>query len=326
MDESFDLSWVAEGLRGVSPPLRLTLHTADGDTPLGDRLADLARELATQAPDEVVLEPSDAEVPAKPALTLSAPDGNRSLHYLALPMGPESAPFREAVLGLVGRGEAAGPELAELDRPADLTVFIAAACPHCPQAVRAAHRVALATDGLTVSVVDAQFFPELAERHGVQSVPTTVLDGEGSRTGVIPAIELAAWIASRGTAAFERQALLTLVEESRFDEATRQILEARGAEHFAALWRGSATSLRMGLQLLAEEALEAAPSALDAVVPELLPLLGPEHERPLRGDTAYLLGIIGAAEAQQPLRALLEDPDPEVVEAAEEALEELAER
>ena len=54
--------------------------------------------------------------------------------------------------------------------------------------------------------------------------------------------------------------------------------------------------------------------------PNLINLLGAEDDA-LRGDTADLLGQIGHPGARKPLQALLHDPNPDIVEIAEEALE-----
>jgi HEAT repeat protein len=74
-----------------------------------------------------------------------------------------------------------------------------------------------------------------------------------------------------------------------------------------------------------EEALEADRAALDGLVSGLLPIL-PSEDAALRGDTADLLGRIAHWTARDPLRALLDDPNPDVAEIASEALEEIDDR
>lgn len=84
-------------------------------------------------------------------------------------------------------------------------------------------------------------------------------------------------------------------------------------------------SERIALMLVAEEVLEANPTMLDPVIERLLPVLGGD-DASLRGDTADLLGKTGNLIAREPMERLLEDPVSDVVEVAEEALEELEER
>jgi HEAT repeat protein len=75
---------------------------------------------------------------------------------------------------------------------------------------------------------------------------------------------------------------------------------------------------RMAALLVLQQAHQRAPGCLAATVPDLVALLGSSDAR-VRGDVADLLGTIGDARALEPLRALCEDADEEVAEAAREA-------
>jgi len=212
--------------------------------------------------------------------------------------------------------------LSELKRPVELLVFIGATCPHCPGAVRSANRLALASPLVTVSIVDVQLHSSLAERFNVRSVPLTVLDGDLAVTGVARPGELLDKILSRDDDSHGENLLLSLVEQGRFDDAAGRMRTGSGAAHFVVLWKGSATSLRLGLMMAVEAALEADRAALDGLVAGLLPILG-TGDAVLRGDTADLLGRIGHRAATNPLRSLLEDPHPDVAEIVSEALDEI---
>jgi thioredoxin-like negative regulator of GroEL len=214
--------------------------------------------------------------------------------------------------------DATRARLEALDDAADVQVFIAAACPHCPQAVRAAHRLALAGKQVRVTVIDAQRFPGLAEQLNVKSVPTTVLDGDMSFTGVVPAPELAGHILSRGTSEHAAARFALLIEAGNVNEGIERVL-AGEAEHFLSSWKKSATSQRIVLMTIAEEVLEQAPEAFHAIVPELITILSVD-DAPLRGDTADLLGQIGHPDGLEALMLLLNDPVPDVAEIAAEAL------
>jgi glutaredoxin len=255
--------------------------------------------------------------------------GLGKIHYQALPEGPEAPPFVEAVLGPTRNGDGAGESWAEqlslLKRPAELLVFVGATCPHCPGAARSASRIALATPLVTVSIVDVELHAKLAERFKVRAVPLTVLDGDLALTGVVRPAELAEKILSRDGDSHGKDVLLSLVEQGRFDQASDRMQTGPGAAHFVEIWKGSATSLRIGLMMAVEEALEANRAALDGLVADLLPILQ-SGDAVLRGDTADLLGKIGHGAARDALTALLEDPNPDVAEIAGEALEEIDDR
>jgi len=247
-----------------------------------------------------------------------------------VPGGLESPPFVEALLGL-SEGTSKGPtgqlsdQLKDLERPADLFVFVAPTCPHCPEAARAANRIALANPQVTTTVIDVQQFPELARKFNVKSVPLTILDTELFLTGVVPATELAGKILSRGSDEYHARLFVSLIEEGRVSQAVSRILSGGSLKYFLKAWKGSTTSLRIGLVLMAEEVLEEDRSAMDSIVKELMGELGSD-DAAMRGDTADLLGRIGHSSAAQALEALKGDSNPDVVEIAVEALEEIDER
>jgi hypothetical protein len=324
MPDKIDYSQIRNVLRKRKTPLKLTLYTASGDqAPFSDLLADVARKTTEAAGTCAELrEGEDAgEVPATPALVIASGDRGE-IRYLALPEGPEAEPFEEALTGEFRGGEELPQEtrlqLATLNDPADLQVFIASACPHCPQAVRAAHRLAMAGSQIRVTVIDAQRFPQLAERFTVKSVPTTVLDGDMALTGVIPATQLAAHILSRGSTEHAAARFASLIEGGNVTEGTERVL-AGEADHFLTVWTKSATSSRIVLMTIAEEVLSQDPNALNGIVQGLISILAVE-DAPLRGDTADLLGQIGHPDGLEALRPLLNDPVPDVAEIAAEAL------
>jgi HEAT repeat protein len=80
--------------------------------------------------------------------------------------------------------------------------------------------------------------------------------------------------------------------------------------------------VRLGTAALVEELAGNHPDELKAIVSGLTALL--THENPnVRGDTAYVLGIIRDHSAEVALRAALNDENPGVRESARGALEEI---
>jgi glutaredoxin len=317
MLDEFDRKRLRDGLTNLPAPIELVLHPPREETPFSKRLTDAANNYQQVAVGSIKIKKGyGAGLPAVPALTINF-RGRANIHYLAIPEGPEAPPFVEALVDLPKGTAGYDPEwirpLASLKLPARLWVFIAAACPHCPQAVRAANRIALTTPQVTTVIIDAQQFPDLAERYHAKSVPMTVIDGEMSIVGVIPPAKLVEKILTRD----EKEIFLSLVETGRLDDAVSKIQEG-----FPHAWKNSATQLRMGLMLVAEKALSQDPHAMDSLVPELLPATR-SKDAALRGDTADLLGHIGHPLAKQALESLLKDSNPDVAEIAEEALEAL---
>jgi len=222
----------------------------------------------------------------------------------------------------------AGP-LETLEKEIDILLFIAPGCTACPHQVRSVATLTLASPKIAVEIVDATQEPEFAAQYGVRSVPTTVVNDELIMVGVIPARELALRILAQQGPDADKVIFASLVESGRFSEAAGHIWEGHGLKPFLELWSQSNMEQRVHLFMVAQEALVADEECMDSLVPELIQGLedgGPLAQDPSRkGDTADLLGKIGHPDARPVLEAMTRDPNPEVAEAAEEALEDLAE-
>jgi len=221
-----------------------------------------------------------------------------------------------------------GP-LEKLEKETDILLFIAPGCTACPHQIRAVATLTLASPKIAVEIVDATQEPEFASQYGVRAVPTTVVNDELIMVGVIPARELALRILAQQGPDSDKVVFASLVESGRFSDAASHIWDGHGLEAFGDLWSKSTMEQRMNLFLVAEEALAADEGCMDALLPILI--AGLEPGKPLaedpsrKGDTADLLGKIGHPDARPVLEALTRDPNPEVVEAAEEALADLGE-
>ncbi len=86
------------------------------------------------------------------------------------------------------------------------------------------------------------------------------------------------------------------------------------------LLRDESISVRLGTSALVESLAEEDPGNVSQAAGVLLPLLE-EGSPTVRGDAAYLLGIIGDPAALPGLRKRAEDENPDVREAVREALE-----
>jgi hypothetical protein len=323
-----DLKHLGPQLAALTAPVQLVVRPASDESPLGSQLADLASRIEEAAGGAVsVRREEGAALPALPGLTLACRD-REPITYLASPEGHQAAPFGEALLDLpecaTTEAETRGL-LADLREPVELLVFVATGCPHCPHAVRAANRLALDSPFVTTTIVDAQWFPELAERYAVRSVPVTLVDRALTILEVVPPEALAKRILSRADPGYGIEVFQSLVEAGRHTDAAAQIIERSGGKAFVAVWKGTTTFERVPLLIVAEEVLDADPTGLDDLVPDLLPVLE-APDGALRGDTADLLGQIGHSAAAAALEALLTDPNPDVAEVAADALEEIRER
>jgi hypothetical protein len=253
-----------------------------------------------------------------------------NLRYLALPGGRELPPFLQSLV-YYSRGETAlkSRSLSALDgfiTPTKVEVMMSPACPHCPLVVGLVNQLALVSSYLEVSIVDVALFPDHAQQYRVRAVPTVVIDAEDQLVGDISEEILVDNLTSRDPSSFH-------------PETFKRIIKGGGAERLAGmmvaendLYSGALEllsdpdwSVRMGMMVVLEGVAERSPDLARNAYPYLLKLL--DHEdRNQRGDTAYLLGLIGDTGVLKRLEALLKDENPEVAEAAFEAVQQIKER
>jgi hypothetical protein len=300
------------------------VSTDGGSDAFGANLVNVGRQISGVTMNRIRIEfDEDAPFAGKPSLTLAA-GGQKNIHYLAAPEGPEFAPFLDALLWL-GRGKDI-PDghlyepLRDLTDPVDVLVLIAAACPHCPHAVRAALALAVYRPSIRVTIADALQFPDMAERLKVKSTPTTIVNGGLTIVGQIDVAQLVDRIVSSGQTGTMTAVLRSMIESGRAEDAGTLLCRQDSPEAILPLYLSKEFSLRMGSLVAMEAALEENPRALDPIVSDLSGLLSHE-EVGLRGDTAELLGKIGDPAAIPALTQAILDPDPDVREAALEALQ-----
>ncbi len=225
-----------------------------------------------------------------------------------------------------------GP-LAKLTQEVDILLFVAPGCSVCPHQVKAVAALTLASPLIAAEIVDVMSEPELAQQYDVRAVPTTVVNDELVLVGAKHPLQMAEILLAREGPEGEKALLASLVESGRIEDAADRLLygpEPEAVLHaFLDLWSRSTLQDRMGLSLVVEEVLDQDAEGLDGLVPLLVAGLqdgSPLTQDPARkGDTADLLGKIGHPDARPVLEALSRDPNPEVAEAAADALENLEE-
>ena len=85
------------------------------------------------------------------------------------------------------------------------------------------------------------------------------------------------------------------------------------------LLRDERFRVRMGMAVLFEEMQARRPQEVALAIPALVPVLGEETPW-MRGEAVNLLGIIGTPEALAHLKALVDDPEPQIREMVADIL------
>lgn len=314
-------------LKIQSTRLEVKFYSSEEESEFSKTLSNIAESLAKEAGKGVKLSRGDGKhLPVIPAITFNHPDCG-TINYMALSEGQEVGPFKEMITkniqSVANLPENLESDLHTLEKPSEILVFVSSSCPHCPHAVRAAHLMALNSQQVTVSVIDVQRFEEFTNTFKIRSVPMIVIDRSLMINEAIAPAKLAELIISKESDDFREKALLSLVAFGNIDKALQLLVKSEnGAGIFLSAWKKSIMSQRMGLMLMAEQALDEDESVFNSIVPGLVDVLKME-DATLRGDTADLLGQIGHPDAIEPLKELLKDENEDVVEIVKEAIEQI---
>ena len=138
------------------------------------------------------------------------------LRFQGVPEAKELAPFLDALAGLHETPlEEHRALLGRMQLGDELRLYVAAACPHCPRAVRQWAALARSGSHLRVRVVDGALFPEEARRDGVKAVPTLVVDTDWRWSGQIPVGDVLRQLVDRDPAKLSAEALEGLLKEGQ---------------------------------------------------------------------------------------------------------------
>ena len=304
----------------LSGDVSIRLQTTD------DKRTDLFRgfcdQLIDAAPRVRVIEESRGQGTA-PRIRIDP-----GLHYHALPLGAELDPFLQALTYLDGHpSQAPFPFQDQLDTmtiTADLRLYVAPQCTFCPSVVRQLLPLPFSSPRIELTIIDGLLFPEMAQGHGIKSVPTLILDDDFRWTGSLQMNELVRILLKRDPAQLTLSALENMMMEGNANRLAAMILKTGTFfPSFIELLAHPLFSVRLGAMVVMEELIERNPElAMQTIEPlwERFPHADPQ----IQGDIIYLFGELGARDMVSNISDILNgDYDSEVKEAAEEALEKL---
>lgn len=201
----------------------------------------------------------------------------------------------------------------------DALLLVATGCAHCPAMID--HLTQLVKQGRLgrLEIVDAGLHAEVAEAHGVRSLPWCRIGGF-ELEGVRSLAELADWAEHAANNSGQSQYIAYLIEQHRLPEAELRIRESHSilTEIIPLLGdRSTPMAVRIGIGALIED-LEGDDALQYAVAP--LAQLTSSDDPQVRADACHYLGICGDNSSIPLIESLLDDDDPEVSEIAAETL------
>jgi glutaredoxin-like protein len=188
----------AEILAKVANPVRVILFTQESDcqfckdaVSLGQEFGSLSDKLSVEVYDlqKDAAKAAEYRVDKVPAFVVAG-EKDYGIRYYGVPAGFEFTTLLTLVELVGSRDSGLKPEsklkLSSLTSPADIQMFVTLTCPVCPGAAATAARFALESDKVSLSIIDAAEFPQLAGLYNVMAVPRTVVNRGHAFEGALP--------------------------------------------------------------------------------------------------------------------------------------------
>lgn len=256
---------------------------------------------------------------------------HKRLIYHAVPEGAELVPFLEGLSAPREIGSDDGPKhdnhLEDLKTPSFLKLFIASQCVFCPKMVQALTPMAFSHELVSLTIIDAFLFPEIAEHFGIKSVPTLLLNDQMHWSGLTSVDEIVRVMINQDPSQLSAVSIQNLLGEGRADLVAEMMMaEKKIFPAFIDLLVHEKWPVRLGAMVAMEEIIERDRNlARQSVEPlwERFPHLNGQ----VQGDVIYILGEVGTGEVIPRLKAVLKDvADGEIREAVKEAIETISKR
>jgi hypothetical protein len=274
----------------------------------------------TQLASKIIIAREDGSSQQPPQILIGS-----SLKYQALPTGLEMPPFIEALAALdsgpLQVTESIKSRLKENNLPATLTAFIAPQCTFCPKVVSQLIPLSMVESGVQLIVIDGTLFPEAAQTHKIQSVPTILIDDQFRWTGSVPIDELIDAVSTRNPALLGAASLESILKDGQAGHLAAMMLDAQKIfPAFYELLTHEKWPVRLGAMVVMEEIAEKNPAMSSEAISPLWNRFNRVSDQ-TKGDILYLFGEIADRRAVSWLEEVTAGEfDLEVKEAAREAL------
>jgi hypothetical protein len=185
----------------------------------------------------------------------------------------------------------------------------------------------LIDDQIQLIIIDGSRFPEVAEKHQIEAVPTLLLDEEFRWTGSVPLQEIIDTINNRDPASLGPASLENLLKEGQAGRLAAMMLDA--GQIFPAFYEllvHPKWHIRLGAMVVMEEVVDQNSDMTAEIINRLWDEFSSLSDS-VKGDVLYLFGVSRNRRTVAWLDEVLAgEYNEEVKEAAREAQEELNSR
>jgi glutaredoxin-like protein len=124
-----------------------------------------------------------------PAIVLHGKD-KYNIKFYGIPAGHEFGALVGSIID-VSTGTAPLPpdiieDIASIDKPIDIKVFVTPQCPYCPNMTRLAHQAAILNPLISSEMIESLEFQQLTTKYEVYGVPKTIINETTSIEGLSP--------------------------------------------------------------------------------------------------------------------------------------------
>lgn len=287
-----------------------------------EQLRQFGQQLRHEAP-EVVIHTDRDEGVSLPALV---PHEFIKLH--GIPLEKELVPFLE----LLSLKDATAVDLSENIRaradqvtlPAALKLYTMPRCPFCPQMVQKLARLACICELVDLAIVDGHLFQDEAQKDGIHSAPTLILEDHLRWNGLTGLSEILDAVVDRDSFHLGISSLKRMLTQGRAQELAEMMLTEKALfPAFIDLLTDKKWPVRLGAMVALEYLAESDLSLSQKII---APISDRFHHLSdtVKGDVLYLFGLAGDEGTLPFLNEILsKERNASVKEAAREAIDAL---
>ena len=189
---------VREMFTGLSNEVKAHLFLEEKDCLYCNDVKDMVTQLAELTDKITVVEHKGSLDSGKgkewgveyhPAIVLHG-EKEYNVKFYGIPAGHEFAALVGGILD-VSSGTAPLPpdvieDIASIDKPVNIKVFVTPQCPYCPDMTRLAHQAAIVNPLIDSMMIESLEFQELTAKYAVFGVPKTIINETTSIEGLSP--------------------------------------------------------------------------------------------------------------------------------------------
>ncbi|MFX1559929.1 MAG: thioredoxin family protein [Promethearchaeota archaeon] len=124
-----------------------------------------------------------------PAIVLHG-EKEYSIKFYGIPAGHEFGALVRTIIDVSSGVSTLQPDviedIASIDKPINIKVFVTPQCPYCPDMTRLAHQAAIINPRISSEMIESLEFQELTAKYGVFGVPKTVINETTFIDGLSP--------------------------------------------------------------------------------------------------------------------------------------------